>query len=250
MESSNLLWESSNLDSGMGLYALTDNIPHLKSLLALGVDTIQWRVKSPEPDYRQQTIEAIALCSEAGVPFWLNDDWKLAIDLAHDLSVQSCALTGVHLGQEDLLAADLNALREAGLCFGVSTHTEWEIARARALNPTYIAFGPVYTPLSKTLKYPPLGLERLTNWVSRFGQSNVALTCIGGITPANARAVAATGIPSLAVVTCLHPDGYKGLSQQENAKALHRALENDRATPITGFTTVTTDTTGTEYSLG
>jgi len=239
-----------NPATGMGLYALTDSLSHLKSLLALGVDTIQWRVKAPGREYRQQTIEAITLCSAAGVPFWLNDDWQLALDLVHDLAIESAALTGVHLGQEDLLTADLDALGNAGLRFGVSTHTEWEIARARALKPGYIAFGPVYSPLSKTLRYPPLGVKRLRDWVSRFSQSELKLTCIGGITPANAKAVAATGIGSLAVVTSLHPGGYNGLSQQENAKALHQALENNQVTPITGITTVTDDTTGTEYSIG
>ncbi|MDO6750217.1 thiamine phosphate synthase, partial [Gilvimarinus sp. 1_MG-2023] len=73
----------------------------------------------------------------------------------------------VHLGQEDLLEADLVALSEAGLMLGISTHSEWEILHALRYQPSYIAFGPVFKPLSKTLKYPPLGCDTLSRWVRR-----------------------------------------------------------------------------------
>ena len=48
----------------------------------------------------------------------------------------------MHLGQEDLLAlgdAGRAALRDAGLALGVSTHSLWELARAGALAPRYLA---------------------------------------------------------------------------------------------------------------
>lgn len=202
--------------SALGLYALSDNLEHLDSLIKLKVDTIQWRVKEKNTKYQYNAAIALQCCRDADIPFWLNDDWQLALTLKPD---------GVHLGQEDMSTADLNALRTAGIAIGISTHTQWEIARARAINPSYIAFGPVFPPLSKRLKYPPLGRSQLRQWHQRY--SSWPHTCIGGIVPSNARDVAATGIDSFAIVTCLQP----GPEQENNAIALHQALKTTRVSP-------------------
>lgn len=190
----------------LGLYALTDNIPHLKQLLALGVDTIQWRVKKQSADFREQTELAQTLCRQAGVAFWLNDYWQLGIELNVD---------GVHLGQEDCCDADLETLRQQGIATGISTHTDWEVARARCFNPSYIAFGPIHPPLSKTLKYPPVGYQRLAAYVT--ANSDLPQTCIGGITSENIAAVAATGIESAAIVTALQPGPEQTTEHQQLA---------------------------------
>ncbi|MCD8521266.1 MAG: bifunctional hydroxymethylpyrimidine kinase/phosphomethylpyrimidine kinase [Saccharospirillaceae bacterium] len=183
------------LPQPLGLYGLVDNLPHLKRLLALGIDSLQWRVKNPADDHKAQTAQAIRCAAEANVPLFINDDWELALELG---------ALGVHLGQEDLLTADLQALAEAGIALGISTHSDWEIARARGVNPSYIAFGPVFTPLSKVLRYQPLGTEVLTLWATRF--SDQRLTCIGGITAANIAQVMASGVGSVAIVTELADD--------------------------------------------
>lgn len=180
------------LTKPLGLYGLVDNIEHLKRLLALGIDSLQWRVKQPQTHYSADTQTAIELCHKANVPLFINDDWELAIQLGAD---------GVHLGQEDLNSANLYAIQQAGLRLGVSTHTDWEIARARALKPSYIALGPIFKPLSKTLKYSPLGVDLLAQYVRRYPEHT--FTCIGGITQKNASSVWNTGVQSIAVVTDL-----------------------------------------------
>lgn len=204
------------INDELGLYALTDNLEHLDSLLRLKVDTIQWRVKEKTANYKKNASLALQRCRNAGIPCWFNDDWQLALELHPE---------GVHLGQEDMVIADLPALRKAGVGIGISTHTQWEIARARAINPSYIAFGPVFPPLSKQLKYPPLGVEQVRQWHKRY--SSWPHTCIGGIVPANAEFVAATEIGSLAIVTCLQP----GPEQENNAKALQQALKKFCTSP-------------------
>jgi len=187
--------EFPRLENSLGLYALTDDLNHLQTLLALGVDTLQWRVKNPQGSYEQDTSHAIEISRAAGVPLFINDDWKLALKLG---------AYGVHLGQEDLLSADLDAIRQAGMKLGISTHSDWEIARARAIRPSYIAFGPVHPPLSKQLKYAPLGYRQLADWCRLFADE-AELTCIGGITGDNIPQVKNTGMPSAAVVTDLYP---------------------------------------------
>lgn len=183
------------LDRPLGLYGLVDNLEWLQRLLELGVDTLQWRVKTPTGDFREQTAEAIRMCEQAGVPLYINDYWQLALELG---------AWGVHLGQEDLATADLYALAEAGIALGVSTHTEWEILRARAVRPSYIAFGPIYPPLSKKLKYPPLGIKRVGRWVA--ANPDYPHTTIGGITADNIGDVMSTGIGSAAIVSELRND--------------------------------------------
>ena len=158
-------------------------------------------MKQPGPGYQADTARAVGLCRAAGVPLYLNDDWQLALELG---------AYGVHLGQEDLLTADLPALQRASIRLGISTHSDWEIARARGVQPSYIAFGPVFPPLSKQLRYPPLGIAQLRRWAGCFQQQ--ALTCIGGITHQNVAQVLTTGIESVAVVTDLRADD--GLAQR------------------------------------
>lgn len=192
------------IDQKLGLYGLVDNLEWLDTLLELGVDTLQWRVKSPDlyeqqygtDSYRRDMKTAIERCKQHNIPLYINDDWPMAVKLS---------AYGVHLGQEDMLEANLSAISAAGLALGVSTHTEWEIARARAFKPSYIAFGPVHPPLSKKLKYPPLGYTNLSNWCARVGQE-FPLTCIGGITTENIANIKACGMPSAAIVTDLMVD--------------------------------------------
>jgi hydroxymethylpyrimidine kinase/phosphomethylpyrimidine kinase/thiamine-phosphate diphosphorylase len=197
-----------------GLYALSESLEHLEMILRIGVDTVQWRIKSPGPEYRSQTRQAMAMCRRRGVSFWLNDDWSLALELKPD---------GVHLGQEDLINADIDALCAAGVGLGISTHTEWEIARARAQKPSYIAFGPVFTPLSKRLRYQPLGVDCLGAWSKKYRAW--PQTCIGGIVPENAGTVASTGIGSLAVVTCIAGEREDEPLIRRNIAELRAALE-------------------------
>jgi len=45
----------------------------------------------------------------------------------------------LHLGQEDLVDADLNAIRDAGLTLGLSTHDDAELEPALRAKPGYIA---------------------------------------------------------------------------------------------------------------
>ena len=210
----------------LGVYGLTDNLAHLKQLLACGIDTLQWRVKAPlfgkssgavtgivTQEMAEHMAEAIALCRQAGVPLFINDHWSLAAELGAD---------GVHLGQEDLSACDLEQLATSGLMLGISTHSDWEIARARAVRPSYIAFGPVFPPLSKQLRYTPLGLQRLKQWRRRF--EDETLTCIGGITTENVAEVAATGIASVALVTDLAGDAQLTQRLEHHRNALQTAL--------------------------
>jgi hydroxymethylpyrimidine kinase/phosphomethylpyrimidine kinase/thiamine-phosphate diphosphorylase len=186
----------------LGLYPVVDDVAWLERLLPMGIKTIQLRIKRPderaapaqasadEAMLRSQIARAVALASRYDAQLFINDHWALAIE---------CGAFGVHLGQEDLDTADLAAIAGAGLRLGISTHSDFEIARAHQLRPSYIAIGPIYPTTTKQMVFAPQGLERLQRWV-RLLAPHYPLTAIGGIDLHRAPSVLGTGVGSCAVV--------------------------------------------------
>lgn len=172
-------------------YPIVDSIRSLIELANLGVGTIQLRVKDLEA-HQAEALVREAVESVAGMPTKLvvNDYWRAAI---------AAGAAHLHLGQEDLAAADIRAIRAAGLTLGISTHDEVELDTALAHKPDYIALGPIYETQVKVMRFAPHGLSRLTEWKKRIGA--IPLVAIGGITLERAPAVYAAGADSIAVVT-------------------------------------------------
>nr|WP_183521110.1 thiamine phosphate synthase [Mameliella alba] len=172
-------------------YLIAGTADLLERLVPLGVRTVQLRAKGLSPDrLRGEILRAQACCRAYGAQLILNDYWELALMLGVDF---------VHLGQEDMDTADFAALRHAGIRFGLSSHDEAELDRALALNPAYVALGPVYPTLLKKMKWGPQGLDRVQDWKARVGK--VPLVAIGGLTPERLPGVFAAGADSAAVVT-------------------------------------------------
>jgi thiamine-phosphate pyrophosphorylase len=104
----------------------------------------------------------------------------------------------VHLGQEDLAAANIPAIRAAGLNIGVSTHSHAELEAALAAGADYVALGPIYETRLKAMKWAPQGLPRLGEWRAEI---SCPLVAIGGITLDRVATVLSAGADSAAVVT-------------------------------------------------
>lgn len=177
----------------LGLYPVVDSVEWIERLLNVGVKTLQLRIK----DQRDEEVEsdvsaAIALGRRYDARLFINDYWQLAIK--HQAY-------GVHLGQEDLQTADLNAIREAGLRLGVSTHDDMEIDVALGARPSYIALGHVFPTQTKQMPSAPQGLAQLARHVSRLG--DYPAVAIGGISLARAPSVLETGVGSIAVVSAI-----------------------------------------------
>ena len=142
-------------------YPIFDSADWSARMLALGVKLVQRRLKDrPLPELRAEIRRARDLCRAAGAILVVNDHWQLAIEEGCDW---------LHLGQEDLDTADLGAIRAAGLKLGLSTHDEAELARALALDPDYIALGPVWPTILKQMKWHQQVVEKLTEWKARIG---------------------------------------------------------------------------------
>ena len=184
------------LTGPIGFYPVVPDAAWVRRLLGWGVRTIQLRIKAADHDPEEIAWE-VRTAIEAGreVPgaqVFINDHWQLA--LQH-------GAYGVHLGQEDLDTAHIGALRDAGLRLGLSTHTPAELARAKAVQPSYLAIGPIYPTTLKVMPYEPVGLERLKVWAQDAAPYPVV--AIGGISLALMPGVLACGVDGVAVVSAV-----------------------------------------------
>ncbi|MFZ1961538.1 MAG: thiamine phosphate synthase [Methylovirgula sp.] len=190
-------------------YPIVDSAAWIERLLPCGVKFVQLRIKDrPRDALRAEIAASRDLCREAGAELVINDYWRDAIELG-------CGF--VHLGQGDLAAADLAAIRGAGLQLGISTHDDAELALARAAQPDYIALGPIYPTLLKAMAFAPQGLARIGAWKKKIGA--IPLVAIGGITLERATGVFEAGADVVSVVT----DIVRAVDPEARAKAWVKA---------------------------
>jgi len=181
-------------------YLIVDSAEWIARLVPLGVKLVQLRIKEKEAtELRAEIRTAKAICAAHGCQLIVNDYWQLAMEEGCDF---------VHLGQEDLEAADLGAIRAAGVKLGLSTHDDAELGAALAAKPDYIALGPIYPTILKQMKWSPQGPERLRIWKERLG--DLPLVAIGGLNVDRIERVFTHGADSAAVVTDItlsaHPE--------------------------------------------
>ncbi len=172
-------------------YPIFDHSDWLRRMMPLGVKLVQLRMKDqPDDVVRAEIATSRELCNQHGAVLVVNDFWQAAIDAGCDW---------IHLGQEDLDDADLKAIRKAGLKLGVSTHDDDELERVLAMDPDYVALGPVYPTILKKMKWEQQGLPRVTEWKARVG--DIPLVGIGGMSVERAHGVLEAGADIVSVVT-------------------------------------------------
>ncbi|NQW94064.1 MAG: thiamine phosphate synthase [Polaromonas sp.] len=180
----------------IGFYPVVPTAAWVERLLSWGVRTIQLRIKAVDhmPASIATQVNAAIEAGKAvpGAQVFINDHWQLAL---------SAGAYGVHLGQEDLDSADIEALRRAGIRLGLSTHTPEELARAKAVQPSYLAIGPIYPTTLKVMPYEPVGLAQLAQWAKQAAPYPVV--AIGGISLDRMPGVLACGVDGVAVVSAV-----------------------------------------------
>ena len=203
----------------LGFYPVVDDVKWLEKLLPLGIKTIQLRIKqATSPQLEQQIQQAVCLAEQYKAQLFINDHWQLAIKYG---------AFGVHLGQEDLLSADLVALAQAKIRLGVSTHGFYELIKLQTLQVSYLAFGHIFPTTTKIMPSKPQGLARLACYQSYAKQLGIESVAIGGIDLTNAHDVLATGVNSIAVVRAITqaPDTAYVVRQFQQMLILNSAKE-------------------------
>jgi thiamine-phosphate pyrophosphorylase len=172
-------------------YPIVDSAAWVERLVGASARLIQLRMKNKgEAAVGREAREALAICAAAGATLVVNDYWRVAIGEG---------APWVHLGQGDLDGADVAAVRKAGVKLGVSTHDEAELKRALALEPDYVALGPIYPTILKVMAFAPQGLDRIGEWKRRIGA--VPLVAIGGLSVERAKLCLAAGADIVSVVS-------------------------------------------------
>jgi len=158
----------------LGIYPLVDRSYKLETLFSLGITTAQLRTKDLKDEALENEIKkAIEISNQYKARLFINDFWELAIKYK---------AYGIHLGQEDLETANLEAIHHAKIRLGVSTHTTKEIEMALEIEPSYLAIGPIFETTSKVVNYDTVGTEELAKWSKNVHYPIVA---IGGINLSN-----------------------------------------------------------------
>ena len=172
-------------------YPVVDSVAWVARLAALGVGTVQLRAKNlNESEALQIVSDALAVTKGTPTILVVNDYWRAAV---------VAGAKNLHLGQEDLVDADLKAIRDAGLTLGLSTHDDEELENALRADPDYIALGPIFPTTLKSMRFAPQGIPKISEWKKRVG--NIPLVAIGGIKFEQAAEVFAAGADSIAVVS-------------------------------------------------
>ncbi|WP_226086987.1 thiamine phosphate synthase [Mesobacillus sp. S13] len=170
-----------------------DPVKVLEEAIRGGITIFQYREKGEGCLEKIEKLELgkklQRLCQGNGIPFIVNDDIELALELDAD---------GVHIGQEDEDTAQVR--RKIGnKILGVSVHNLEEAEKAKLAGADYFGVGPIFPTATKKDTRAVQGtvfLEQLKN----FG---VPIVGIGGINADNSGAVMAAGADGVSVITAI-----------------------------------------------
>ncbi|GAA9421642.1 thiamine phosphate synthase [Helicobacter pylori] len=155
---------------------------------------------------KRLALECQKLCKKYGVPFIINDEVRLALELKAD---------GVHVGQEDMAIEEVVTLCQKRQFIGLSVNTLEQALKARHLEGVaYLGVGPIFPTPSKKDKQV-VGVELL----KKIHDSGVKkpLIAIGGITMHNASKLQKfSGIAVISAIT----------QAKDKALAIEKLLNN------------------------
>ena len=183
----------------MLLYAVTDRAwvgkqslcEQVEAALRGGVTCVQLREKElDEEAFLAEAKEVSALCRRYGVPFFVNDNVDIAI---------ACGADGVHVGQEDMAAAQVRRRVGDGMMIGVSVHSVEEAVEAVKNGADCLGVGAMFSTSTKAdaSVLPRAVLRDICNAV------DVPVVAIGGIGKGNLMQLAGTGVGGVALVSAI-----------------------------------------------
>lgn len=189
-----------------GLYLVTPNWNDTDRLLDIthqalraGASLVQYRHKDASPALRtEQARSLLKLCRQHGRPLLVNDHLDLCMDIDAD---------GVHVGGTDASVAEVRAALGPDRIIGASCYGEFALARAAQIaGASYVAFGGFYPSMVKQY-----AVTTPHDIVTRAKAAlRVPVVVIGGMTPENARPLAALGADMVAAISSIYlsPDPY------------------------------------------
>ena len=171
-----------------------------------GATFIQLREKNTGYEvFKYQALEIQKLCRQKNIPFVINDNVNLAIDIDAD---------GVHVGQEDMRASDVRKIIGPNKILGVSVRTREEAVLAERNGADYLGAGAVFHTGSKSdaVDISHDELEKICEAVK------IPVVAIGGINSTNIHELANSGIAGVAVISAIFASENIFLASKELRK--------------------------------
>lgn len=163
----------------------------VRDAVAAGATFVQLREK--EATHEQKVAlarEILPICREAGVPFVIDDDVQVALEVGAD---------GVHVGQDDMACVQARQLLGPDAIVGVSAHNVPEAVQAQADGADYLGSGALVATATKGDATPlaPAELAAICQAV------DIPVVGIGGLNAQNIPRFGGLGCSGAAVVSAI-----------------------------------------------
>ena len=183
----------------MRLYAVTDRAwtgkqslyEQVEAALKGGATCVQLREKTlSDEEFLAEALEIRELCGRYHIPFFINDNVEIAI---------RCKADGIHVGQEDMAAAQVRRRVGPDMMIGVSAHSVEEALEAVKHGADCLGVGAMFSTSTKTdvNLLPKETLRAICEAV------DVPVVAIGGINKDNISLLAGTGVDGVALVSAI-----------------------------------------------
>ena len=201
----------------MLLYAVTDRAwvgkqslyEQVESALKGGATCVQLREKELDDEaFLNEAIEISALCKQYRVPFFINDNVEIAI---------KCHADGIHVGQEDMEAAQVRQRVGDDMIIGVSVHSVEEALEAVRNGADCLGVGAMFSTSTKT-DVNVLPKETLRDICAAV---DIPVVAIGGIGKSNISQLASTGVDGVALVSAI----FAADDIESECRLLHKLSE-------------------------
>ncbi|MFZ4454487.1 thiamine phosphate synthase [Salibacterium aidingense] len=168
----------------------------LKEAVQGGITCFQFREKGEGArtgeEKKRLAVQLQKLCHKSGIPFIVNDDVDLALDIQAD---------GIHVGQKDVPLAEVKKRCPGTMIIGVSAKTREEAEKAVQDGADYLGVGPMFGTTTKEDAEAPIGPQAIRHL--RQEGITIPMVGIGGIDEINAGEVIEAGADGVSVISAI-----------------------------------------------
>lgn len=171
----------------------------LEQALKAGITCFQFRDKGRNSlanhpkKQKQLAIQCQNLCRQYHIPFIVNDNVGLALEIEAD---------GIHVGQTDTPVQQIKKQSSHKILVGLSVNTFTQAKQAEEIQELdYIGIGPIFPTQSKEDPKPVVGI----NFIPQLRQAGISkpIVAIGGIKEDSVSILKQNGADGIAVISAI-----------------------------------------------